>query len=118
VLLTPSLLEDDDVVEFFGASLAERLGRRIAEIKEEMRVIDYTPIHSYKTPSYRLYFEFAEEIFARMRMAVGEDIGSPPPLPPCLRDVPLERFREFVKYYCEDRESGEAHNYFGNGGVF
>jgi hypothetical protein len=27
-------------------------------------------------------------------------------------------FRDFVRYYCEDRESGEAHNYFGNGGVF
>jgi hypothetical protein len=32
--------------------------------------------------------------------------------------VPPARFREFVRYYCEDRESGEAHNHFGNGGVF
>ncbi|OEU91975.1 glycosyltransferase [Streptomyces abyssalis] len=118
VLLTPSLLDDDAVVEFFGPSLAERLGRRIAEITDEMRVVDFTPIHSYKTPSYRLYFEFADEIFARLRATVGEDIGHPPPLPECLRDVPPERFAEFVKYYCEDRESGEAHNYFGNGGVF
>jgi glycosyltransferase involved in cell wall biosynthesis len=118
VLLTPSLLEDDAVIEFFGADLAERLGRRIAEIKDEMRVVDFTPIHSYKTPSFRLYFEFAEEIFARLRATVGADIGYPPPLPPCLRDVPPDRFAEFVKYYCEDRESGEAHNYFGNGGVF
>ncbi|WP_240519529.1 glycosyltransferase [Amycolatopsis antarctica] len=118
VLLTPSLLDDDAVVEFFGAGLAERLGRRIAEITEEMRVVDFTPIHSYKTPCYRLYFEFAEEIFARLRATVGEDIGHPPPLPPCLRDVPPDRFPEFVKYYCEDRESGDAHNYFGNGGVF
>ncbi|ALG11518.1 glycosyltransferase [Kibdelosporangium phytohabitans] len=118
VLLTPSLLDDDAVIEFFTPSLAERLGKRIAEIKDEMRMTDFTPIHSYKTPSYRLYFEFADEIFARLRAAVGEDIGHPPPLPPCLRDVPPDRFAEFVKYYCEDRESGEAHNYFGNGGVF
>ncbi|WP_197348975.1 glycosyltransferase [Streptomyces bathyalis] len=118
VLLTPSLLDDRAVIEFFGASLAERLRRRIAEIKDEMRVVDFTPIHSYKTPSYRLYFEFADEIFARLRATVGEDIGHPPPLPECLRDVPEERFTEFVRYFCEDRESGEAHNYFGNGGVF
>ncbi len=118
VLLTPSLLDDDAVIEFFGSSLAERLGRRIAEIKDEMRMTDFTPIHSYKTPSYRLYFEFADEIFACLRTSVGEDIGYPPPLPPCLHDVPPDRFTEFVKYYCEDRESGEAHNYFGNGGVF
>ncbi|MFC4495734.1 glycosyltransferase [Streptomyces ovatisporus] len=118
VLLTPSLLDDDAVIEFFGPSLAERLGQRIAEIKDEMRMADFTPIHSYKTPSYRLYFEFADEIFARLRATVGEDIGHPPPLPPCLQDVPPERFDEFVRYFCEDRESGEAHNYFGNGGVF
>lgn len=118
VLLTPSLLDDGGVIEFFGPSLAERLGRRVEEIKDEMRLIDFAPIHSYKTPSYRLYFEFADEIFARLRATVGADIGEPPPLPPCLRDVPPERFAEFVRYYCEDRESGEAHNYFGNGGVF
>jgi glycosyltransferase involved in cell wall biosynthesis/GT2 family glycosyltransferase len=118
VLLTPSLLDDAAVVEFFGASLAERLGRRVAEIKDEMRVVDLTAIHSYKTPSYRMYFEFADELFARLRATVGQDIGYPPPLPPCLRDVPPERFSEFVRYFCEDRESGEAHNYFGNGGVF
>jgi glycosyltransferase involved in cell wall biosynthesis len=118
VLLTPSLLDDQAVIEFFGASLAQRLRRRIAEIKDEMRVLDFTVIHSYKTPSYRLYFEFADELFARLRTAAGEDIGYPPPLPACLQDVPAERFSEFVKYFCEDRESGEAHNYFGNGGVF
>ena len=118
VLLTPSLLDDEAVIGFFGADLAERLGRRIAEIKDEMRVVDFTPIHSYKTPCYRLYFEFADELFARLRARVGEDIGYPPPLPPCLRDVPADRFAEFVRYYCEDRESGEAHDYFGNGGVF
>jgi glycosyltransferase involved in cell wall biosynthesis/GT2 family glycosyltransferase len=118
VLLTPSLLAEAPVVEFFGADLAARLARRIAEIRDEMRVVDLTPIHAYKTPSFRLYFEFAEEIFARLRRHVGDDIGFPPPLPPCLAEIPPERFTEFVHYYCEDRESGEAHDYFGNGGVF
>lgn len=118
VLLTPALLEDDAVIAFFGPDLAARLARRIAEIRDEMRVVDFTPIHAYKTPSYRLYFEFADELFACLRRHVGEDIGHPPPLPPCLAEVPAARFAEFVHYYCEDRESGEAHNYFGNGGVF
>ncbi len=118
VLLTPSFLEEDAVVEFFGEELANRLGTRIAEIRDEMRVVDFLPIHSYKTPSYRLYLEFRDEIFARLRATVGEDIGFPPPLPECFDAVPEDRFAEFVKYYCEDRESGEAHNYFGNGGVF
>lgn len=118
VLLTPSQLDDGAVIDFFGASLAERLARRIEQIKDEMRLLDFTAIHSYKTPTYRLYFEFADELFARLRAAVGDDIGYPPPLPPCLRTVPPERFGEFVKYFCEDRESGEAHDYFGNGGVF
>ncbi|MGW6931380.1 glycosyltransferase [Lentzea sp. NPDC054927] len=118
VLLTPSFLDEDAVVAFFGEDLANRLGTRIAEIKDEMSVVDFLPIHSYKTPSYRLYFEFRDEIFARLRATAGEDIGFPPPLPECFDDVPEGRFAEFVKYYCEDRESGEAHNYFGNGGVF
>ncbi|WP_233427926.1 glycosyltransferase [Actinokineospora spheciospongiae] len=118
VLLTPALLEEQRVVDFFGADLAARLRDRIAEIRDEMRVVDFTPIHAYKTPSYRLYLEFREELFAVLRRTVGEDIGSPPPLPECLREVPEERFAEFVRYYCEDRESGEAHNHFGNGGVF
>ncbi len=118
VLLTPALLADPAVEAFFGAPLAARLGQRIAEIKDEMRLVDFTPIHAYKTPCYRLYFEFADELFARLRAAVGEDVGHPPPLPPCLRDVPSHRFTEFVRYFCEDRESGEAHNHFANGGVF
>jgi glycosyltransferase involved in cell wall biosynthesis/GT2 family glycosyltransferase len=118
LLLTPSLLDSADVIEFFGADLAQRLHARIEEIADEMRVVDFTPIHVYKTPSYRLYFEFADEIFARLRATVGEDIGYPPPLPACFDEVPPARFREFVRYYCEDRESGEAHNHFGNGGVF
>ncbi|WP_405810498.1 glycosyltransferase [Streptomyces sp. NBC_00210] len=118
VLLTPSLLDNDAVIQFFGPSLAHRLGHRISQIKDEMRLIDFAAIHSYKTPSYRLYFEFADELFARLRATVGEDIGYPPPLPACLREVPPERLSEFVRHFCEDRESGEAHNYFGNGGVF
>ncbi|GAA3438270.1 glycosyltransferase [Kutzneria kofuensis] len=118
LLLTPSLLDSADVIEFFGPDLAQRLHARIEEIADEMRVVDFTPIHVYKTPSYRLYFEFADEIFARLRASVGEDIGYPPPLPAAFDEVPPQRFREFVRYYCEDRESGEAHNYFGNGGVF
>jgi glycosyltransferase involved in cell wall biosynthesis/GT2 family glycosyltransferase len=118
VLLTPALLEDDAVIGFFGADLAARLGERIAEIRDEMRVADFTPIHAYKTPSYRLYLEFADELFVCLRKHVGDDIGFPPPRPSCFADVPAERFAEFVHYYCEDRESGEAHNYFGNGGVF
>lgn len=118
VLLTPSLLDTDAVIEFFGADLARRLANRIAEIRAETRLVDLTPIHAYKTPSYRLYFEFADELFARLRAHVGADIGGPPPLPECLRAVPPHRFTEFVRHYCEDRESGAAHDYFGNGGVF
>jgi glycosyltransferase involved in cell wall biosynthesis/GT2 family glycosyltransferase len=118
LLLDPALLKAPSVREFFGADLADALGQRIAEIVDEMRIVDFTPIHAYKTPSFRLYFEFADELFAVLRRTVGEDIGHPPPLPECLAEVPRERFREFVHYYCEDRESGEAHDYFGNGGVF
>ena len=91
---------------------------RAAPWLSPVTIVDFTPIHAYKTPSYRLYFEFADELFACLRRHVGEDIGYPPPLPPCLAEVPVARFAEFVRYYCEDRESGEAHNYFGNGGVF
>ena len=53
-----------------------------------------------------------------MRRAVGDDIGFPPALPTCFDAVNDEDFSRFVYYFCEDRESGEAHNYFGNGGVF
>ncbi|MGC4852537.1 glycosyltransferase [Micromonospora sp. DT4] len=122
VLLTPSLLNESAVVEFFTPGLAQRLAQRIAEIKFESRLIDFVPIHSYKSPSFRLYFEFADELFARLRATVGPDIGYPPPLPDCLQEIrdegDAQRFREFVRYYCEDRESGAAHDYFGNGGVF
>ncbi|MHB9863659.1 glycosyltransferase [Streptomyces sp. YIM S03343] len=118
VLLDPGLLATAPVREFFGTSLADALRQRVDEILDEMRIVDLTPIHAYKTPSFRLYFEFADRLFERLRAAVGDDIGYPPPLPACLEDIPRERFSEFVAYYCEDRESGEAHDYFGNGGVF
>ncbi|MFI6130698.1 glycosyltransferase [Micromonospora sp. NPDC051141] len=122
VLLTPALLHERAVIEFFTPTLADRLARRIAEIKAESRLIDFVPIHSYKSPSFRLYFEFAAELFARLRATVGPDIGYPPPLPDCLQEIREEgdpgRFRDFVRHYCEDRESGAAHDYFGNGGVF
>ena len=45
----------------------------------------------------------------------------PPPLPECLERIQQTEaasFADFVHYYAEDRESGEAHNYFCNGGVF
>lgn len=118
-LLNPHiLLESSAVREFFGGPLADRLYQRIHEIKYESRVIDFKPIHAYKTPAYRLYFEFREELFSALRRAVGEDIGYPPALPECFAAVRPEDFQRFVYYFCEDRESGEAHNYFANGGVF
>ena len=122
VLLTPSLLDDDAVRTFFTPGLADRLRRRIAEVTAETRLLDFVPIHAYKAPSFRLYLEFADELFARLRATVGPDIGYPPPLPDCLQEIrdseDPQRFRDFVRYYCEDRESGEAHDHFGNGGVF
>lgn len=121
-LLTPALLLNLSVRDFFTAELADRIGHRIAEITEETRMKDFSPIHAYKSPCYRLYFEFADELFARLRHSVGPDIGLPPPLPECLADATQgfgrKRFREFVRYYCDDRESGDAHDYFANGGVY
>ncbi|WP_342944279.1 glycosyltransferase [Paraburkholderia phymatum] len=118
-LLNPQiLLEDIAVREFFTEPAADRLYHRIHEIKHDSRIIDFKPIHAYKTPAYRLYFEFCDEIFSAMRRAVGDDIGFPPPLPECFDVVKPEDFERFVYYFCEDRESGEAHNYFANGGVF
>lgn len=118
-LLNPQiLLENPAVRDFFGGPVADRMYQRIHEIKHSSRVIDFKPIHAYKTPSYRLYFEFREEIFSALRRAVGEDIGFPPPLPECFETVKPEDFERFVYYFAEDRESGEAHNYFANGGVF
>lgn len=118
-LLNPHiLLECPAVRDFFTGPVADRLYARIHEIKYTSRMIDFKPIHAYKTPAYRLYFEFRDELFAAMRCAVGEDIGHPPPLPACFDAVKPEDFKRFVYYFCEDRESGEAHNYFANGGVF
>lgn len=118
LMLAPSLAGEDRVRAFLTPSLARRLADRAEEMREEMRLIDFLPIHSYKTPSYRLYFEFADEIFERLRATAGPGIGTPPPLPECLESIPKSRFLEFVRYFSEDRESGEAHDYFGNGGVF
>ena len=121
VLLTPNLLKMKSVLEFLSPCLCEKLYLRIHEMVDEMRIIDFTPIHLYKTPCFRLYFEFRNEIFERMRICIDLKIGYPPALPVCLKkilqDAP-EKFNAYVHYYCEDRESGEAHNYFGNGGVF
>ncbi|ORM74173.1 glycosyl transferase family 2 [Pantoea wallisii] len=119
VLLNPSLLRDNTaVIDFFTPAVAEQMYARIHCIMQEMSVTDFLPIHSYKTPAFRLYFEFHHALFAALRRAVGEDIGAPPPLPACFARVAEEDFSRFVWYYCEDRESGEAHNYFANGGVF
>ncbi|MDQ0564276.1 GT2 family glycosyltransferase [Rhizobium mesoamericanum] len=118
-LLNPKILIDNvEVRNFFTELVADRLYKRIDAIKHEMRLIDFTAIHSYKTPSYRLYFEFRDEIFCALRRAVGDDIGFPPALPACFDNVSSADFKRFVWYFCEDRESGEAHNYFANGGVF
>ncbi|MDL2410869.1 glycosyltransferase family 2 protein [Rhizobium calliandrae] len=118
-LLNPKILIDNvEVRSFFTALVADRLYQRIGAIKHEMRLIDFKAIHSYKTPSYRLYFEFRDEIFAALRRAVGDDVGFPPALPACVDNVSSADFNRFVWYFCEDRESGEAHNYFANGGVF
>ncbi len=118
LLLTPSLAAADRAAEFLTPALGRRITRRAAEMMAEMSLASFLPMHSYKTPSYRLYFEFADQLFARLRAVVGDDIGYPPLLPDCFADIPSGRFAEFVRYYCEDRESGEAHDYFGNGGVF
>ncbi len=118
LLLAPSMAASERVAEFLTSALSRRLARRAAELMTEMSLTSFLPMHSYKSPSYRLYFEFADELFARLRAVVGDDIGYPPPLPDCFADIPCGRFAEFARYYCEDRESGEAHDYFGNGGVF
>jgi hypothetical protein len=121
LLLTPALLERQPVLDFLTPELGARLAARIAAIQAQMRILDFLPIHRYKTPSYRLYLEFREELFQRMRLKIDPAIGTPPPLPGCLeriRQTQPECFADFVHYYAEDRESGEAHNYFCNGGVF
>jgi len=121
VLLTPELLERQPVLEFLGPELCARLAARIAEITAQMQIRNFLPIHRYKTPSYRLYLEFREELFQRMRLKIDPAIGTPPPLPECLERIRRRHpasFADFVHYYAEDRESGEAHNYFCNGGVF
>ncbi|MDR3670367.1 MAG: glycosyltransferase family 2 protein [Holophaga sp.] len=121
LLLTPAMLERPPVLAFLTPALCARLAARIAEIQDQMQIRNFLPIHRYKTPSYRLYLEFREDLFQRMRVMIDPAIGTPPPLPGCLERVLLadpEAFADFVYYFAEDRESGEAHNYFCNGGVF
>jgi hypothetical protein len=121
LLLTPELLERPAVQDFLAPGLCARLGARIGAIQAQMQIRNFLPIHRYKTPSYRLYLEFREELFQRMRLKIDPAIGLPPPLPACLeriRQTQPADFADFVHYYSEDRESGEAHNYFSNGGVF
>lgn len=118
LLLTPSIAAAEQVGDLLSPALSRALARRAAELMTELSLTSFLPMHSYKAPSYRLYFEFADQLFARLRTAVGAEIGYPPPLPACFADIPPGRFSEFARYYCEDRESGEAHDYFGNGGVF
>ena len=110
VLLNPALLrEHAAVIDFFTPPVAEQLFVRIHQMMQEMSITDFLPIPSYKTPAFRLYFEFRHTLFAALRRAVGAEIGEPPPLPACLARVPQADFNRFVWYYCEDRESGEAH---------
>ncbi|WP_374831161.1 glycosyltransferase [Paenochrobactrum pullorum] len=121
LLLNQKLYNNENVIDFFDIDLLSNIVNRIEEIKAETGILNFKPIHLYKTPSYRLYFEFRDEIFARLRQYIGKDIGYPPKLPDCLDDVLRshpDAFNKYVYYYCEDRESGNAHNYFANGGVF
>ena len=121
VLLSPTMLDKKAVIDFLSLTLSKQLKNRIQEITHQMRISDFTPIHLYKTPCFRLYFEFREALFKQMRNNIDSQIGYPPPLPTCLEEISEQlpdQFNNFVYYYCEDRESGEAHNYFGNGGVF
>jgi glycosyltransferase involved in cell wall biosynthesis len=121
LLLTPAMLERQPVLDFLAPGLCVRLAARIAEIQAQMQIKNFLPIHRTKTPSYRLYLEFREELFQRMRLKIDPAIGTPPPLPECLERIQQTEaasFADFVHYYAEDRESGEAHNYFCNGGVF
>ncbi|QQR88743.1 MAG: hypothetical protein IPJ88_10890 [Myxococcales bacterium] len=83
---------------------------------------NYRMMHSYRTACYRLYFEFAPALFERCRLEIDADFGDLPEYPQAIRNVSelmseLD-IRDFYYFYSEDRESGEVHNYFGNGGVF
>lgn len=121
LLLKNEIYSDDKVITFFTKELLGKIVNRIEIIKTEQGIVNFKPIHHYKTSSYRLYFEFRDEIFAQMRAFIGEDIGYPPILPACLDEIRRTRpdaFEKYVYFYCEDRESGNAHNYFANGGVF
>lgn len=122
LFLTPAFFNKKEVIYFLTPDFAKRLAARIVEIKDEMKMIEFSTIHAYKTPCCRLYFEFRDELFSRMREMISPDIGFAPELPLPLKSIAEkndpEEFKRFVYYYCEDRESGEMHNYFANGGVF
>lgn len=121
LMMSPHLADQPQVIELYSQDLLDRLLSRIEEIKNEMGLKNFQHIHTYKTPSYRLYFEFADELFQILRERVSAEIGFPPPLPGCLDEIKKQtpdRLTEFYYYFAEDRESGHAHNYFGNGGVF
>jgi hypothetical protein len=123
LLLTPKHFQSTEVRSFLSDELCEQLQERIGEVTEETRLKDFTVIHTFKTPCYRIYFEFYEQILARLVVALGPRFASLPPLPSALQEIrervdDISEWQKFVFFYCEDRESGEAHNYFGNGGVF
>ena len=122
LFLTPAFFEKQEVIDFLTPEFAERLAARIDEIKAEMKMTEFSTMHAYKTPCARLYFEFRDELFERMREMISPDIGFAPELPDPLKPIDdkhdMGEFKKFVYFYCEDRESGEMHNYFANGGVF
>ena len=122
LFLTPELFQSAAVRSFLSGGLADRLAQRIDEVKAETRLRDFVLIHSYKTPCYRLYFEFYEEILICLARQLRLAEISTPPLPKSLEVVRLNRgaedWRRFVYYYCEDRESGDAHDYFAEERIF
>lgn len=122
LFLSPQLFEAREMMAFLGGELAKDLSRRIHELKSEEGFPNYRMMHSWRTACYRLYFEFASSIFARCREKIDPDFGNVPEFPMTLKQVPKLKsrlsMRDFYYFYAEDRESGEVHNYFGNGGVF
>jgi glycosyltransferase involved in cell wall biosynthesis len=119
IFLDPSCLERQQIRDFLSSELCDDLRSRISGIKEDTRLVDFTRIHTYKTPCYRLYFEFVDRVCDRMARWIAPRFSAPPSLPPLLDAVRSlenpEEWRRFIYYYCEDRESGEAHRYFGTG---
>ncbi|WP_238149316.1 hypothetical protein [Arsenophonus endosymbiont of Aleurodicus floccissimus] len=99
-LLNPNILiHNQQVINFFTPNVAKDLYNRINEIKNETSIIDFKPIHSYKTPAFRLYFEFKDKRFNSLRHHVDEDIGYPPPLPACFNAINNKDFNRFIYYF-------------------